>query len=163
METRRQRRRVLASEKKKEMRKIKRKAIQLIFPLGFYDNSCANEMKGSIIYKDRNENWNLSRADFISKSTAARTRGFQMVRNVSFLFSQEWKESTTSVDFPRAIFFYLLFSSLRMRSRVSFSSLWFTIIAWLLKEHLFFFFHRYYLRSLDVRRRFFIACNSLPV
>lgn len=31
----------------KEMRKIiKRKAIQLIFPLGFYDNSCANETKG---------------------------------------------------------------------------------------------------------------------
>jgi len=57
---------------KKERREIKRKAIQLIFPLGFYDNSCANEMKGSIIYKDRNENWNLSRADFISKSTTTR-------------------------------------------------------------------------------------------
>ena len=58
-------------KKEEEMRKIKRKAIQLIFPLGFYDNSCANEMKGSIIYKDRNENWNFTRADFISKSRRA--------------------------------------------------------------------------------------------
>ena len=63
-------------EEKERKEGIKRKAIQLIFPLGFYDNSCANEMKGSIIYKDRNENWNLSRADFISKSTTTREGGF---------------------------------------------------------------------------------------
>lgn len=55
--------------------------------------------RGSIIYKDRNENWNLSRADFISNcELTMRTlgtlrrwhpwqKGSQMVRNVSLYSS----------------------------------------------------------------------------
>ncbi len=79
-------------KEKKEMRKIKRKAIQLIFPLGFYDNSCANEMKGSIIYKDRNENWNLSRADFISNSTATHGEGSRWSGTCRFYFRARREE-----------------------------------------------------------------------